>query len=64
MFAEKRAITTKDSEGVGIVRTVGKDFLKKEPKLYFEKAEYTNGKTVDGKWTRALLNHGERAQRS
>ena len=46
--------------GVGIVRTVGKDFVKNSPSGYFDKAQYINGKTIEGKWTRAFLNSSER----
>jgi adenine-specific DNA-methyltransferase len=60
LLAEKKKIPSVKGLGVGIVRTVGKDFVKNSPSSYFDKAEYINGKTIEGKWTRAILNSSER----
>lgn len=60
ILAEKKKAVTEKGNGVGIVRTVGKDFLNRNPSNYFNGTEFINGKTIEGKWTRALLNTKER----
>ncbi len=59
LFAEKKKDVTKISDGLGIVKTNGHSFTLTKPKKYFNNAIYINGKTVEGKWTYALLNKVE-----
>lgn len=59
LLAEKKYSQNEKSMGLGIIRTVGKDFLKKKPEEYFDAANFINGRTVEGKWTRALLSKKE-----
>lgn len=60
LFAEKKETTADHSDGLGIVKVKGREFLKEDPSRLFDLTPRINGKTVVGKWTRALLNHGER----
>lgn len=53
-LAEKKRNAAEHSIGLGIISTVGKHFLEKSPSEYKD-TNYINGKTVEGKWTRALL---------
>lgn len=55
LFAEKKQKPTDHSEGIGIVKVAGRDFLHHDPSDLFNKTTRINGKTVEGKWTRALL---------
>jgi len=38
---------------------VGDEFLENSPSQFFDKTNFINGKTVEGKWTRALLTKKE-----
>jgi len=58
-LAEKKQNIKEHSTGLGIIQTVGKSFLEKSPSVYFDKTNFINGKTVEGKWTRALLTKRE-----
>lgn len=60
LFAEKKKTSADHSDGLGIVRVKGRDFLNEDPAALFDRTPRMNGKTVVGKWTRALLSHGER----
>lgn len=60
LFAEKKQTVTDHSDGLGIVKVSGREFLKGNPADLFNNAERINGKTVIGKWTRALLTERER----
>jgi len=60
LMAEKKNSPEEYFQGVSIVPTKNKDFLLKNPEDYFEKAKYTNGETVKGKWMLALLTSAER----
>lgn len=60
LLAEKKDIAEEHFKGLSIVATRSKDFLSEDPEYYFEKAEYTNGETVKGKWMLALLTSPER----
>jgi len=60
LFAEKKQSPTDHCDGVGIVKVSGRSFLSDNPAELFNKTECINGKTVEGKWTRALLTHAER----
>ena len=60
LLAEKKNMPEEHFTGVSIIATRTKDFLSENPEDYFEKAKYTNGETVKGKWMRALLTSAER----
>lgn len=61
LFAEKKKNPSVFSEGLGVKYVQGRDFLKKNPKLSFDQVETINGKTVEGKWTKAFLTESERS---
>jgi adenine-specific DNA-methyltransferase len=61
LFAEKKHQTGDHCDGVGIVRVSGRSFLSEEPSRLFNDTARINGKTVEGKWTRALLTIAERS---
>ena len=60
LFAEKKESSTDHSDGLGIVKVRGREFLGSDPAIFFDSTPRMNGKTVIGKWTRALLSHNER----
>jgi adenine-specific DNA methylase len=60
LFAEKKKAPTDHSDGLGIVKVKGREFLREDPSALFDRTPRMNGKTVVGKWTRALLSHDER----
>jgi len=60
LFAEKKHSPADHSDGLGIVKVSGREFLNGSPSVLFNDAARMNGKTVEGKWTRALLKLGER----
>jgi len=59
LFAEKKLTTADHSDGLGIVKVSGRDFLNGDPSDLFNGTARINGKTVVGKWTRALLTESE-----
>lgn len=58
-LVEKKQNINEHTTGLGIIQTVGKSFIEKSPSVYFDKTNFINGKTVEGKWTRALLTKNE-----
>lgn len=56
LMAEKRHYGVQAVEGMGIHSVRGRDFLKVAPHVIFDAPNPINGKTVAGKWTRALLD--------
>jgi adenine-specific DNA-methyltransferase len=60
LLAEKKNTSEEHFKGVSIIATRSKDFLSEDPEEYFERAKYTNGETVKGKWMLALLTSAER----
>ncbi|MCY3729274.1 MAG: N-6 DNA methylase [Nitrospira sp.] len=58
-LAEKKRDVKEHTVGLGIIQTIGNAFLDTSPSDYFEKTNFVNGKTVEGKWTRALLTRKE-----
>ena len=56
LLAEKRSGVTDTAEGLGIYPVKGREFLRLNPSIVFNAPQTINGKTVQGKWTRALLN--------
>ena len=57
-LAEKKRHAKEHSIGLGIISTVGQGFLEKSPSEYGD-TNFINGKTVEGKWTKALLSQQE-----
>jgi adenine-specific DNA methylase len=55
LMAEKKSHKNDHSEGLGIYPVRGRDFLDLDPEDVFNGTQPINGKTVEGKWTRALL---------
>jgi adenine-specific DNA-methyltransferase len=56
LMAEKRSSLRQKSEGLGMVPVRGREFLRRSPSEVFAEPQSINGKTVAGKWTRALLD--------
>ena len=56
LLAEKRRSAKDQAEGLGIYPVRGREFLGLNPSAVFDTPQPINGKTVEGKWTRALLD--------
>lgn len=56
LMAEKRTSPSQKAEGLGVVPVRGREFLRRSPAEVFAEPQPINGKTVAGKWTRALLD--------
>lgn len=56
LMAEKRRGPRQKAEGLGMVPVRGREFLRRSPAELFAAPQSINGKTVAGKWTRALLD--------
>lgn len=56
LLAEKKHSHADTAEGLGIYPVKGREFLRLDPSTVFAAPQSINGKTVQGKWTRALLN--------
>lgn len=56
LLAEKKTDNSSYTEGLGIYPVRGREFLRLDPEDVFRKPQSINGKTVEGKWTRALLD--------
>ncbi len=56
LMAEKRSGPRQKSEGLGMVPVRGREFVRRSPAELFAEPQSINGKTVAGKWTRALLD--------
>lgn len=56
LMAEKRSGSRQKVEGLGMVPVRGREFLRRSPAELFAEPQSINGKTVAGKWTRALLD--------
>lgn len=55
LMLEKRRDRSEYVQGLGIYQVKGLDFTKEHPADVFARPQAINGKTVAGKWTRALL---------
>ena len=55
LLAEKKFDPQDFSQGLGIYPVRGRSFVNKDPEVIFQQPHVMNGKTVEGKWTRALL---------
>jgi len=60
LLAQKKLSSNSKFLGVGIVPTRTRTFLQENASIYFEKAQFANGKNLTGKWMRALLTSRER----
>ena len=60
LMAEKRCGPIGTAEGLGMVPVRGRGFLNRSPSELFAAPQTINGKTVAGKWTRALLGFDTR----
>lgn len=56
LLAEKRKDPSEKPQGLGMYPVKGREFLDMNPSDLFEAPQAINGKTVQGKWTRALLD--------
>ena len=59
ILAEKKQATDDVSQGVGVVRVSGFEFLQDDPDTVFDNTPGINGITVEGKWTKATLDTDE-----
>lgn len=59
LLAEKKEKPQENFLGLSIIRTQGKQFLNEDPQTFFHQAIFINGKTITGKWLRALLTQHE-----
>ena len=55
LLAEKKHDPRDFSQGLGIYPVQGRSFTENDPEVLFQAPPAMNGKTVEGKWTRALL---------
>lgn len=60
LMAEKKMVSAIQGDGLVIQPVRGRDFLRSESSDIFERGESINGKTVAGKWTRAILDQSTR----
>ena len=56
LLAERKRESCDAAEGIGIYPVQGRGFLDMDPEALFSAAQPINGKTVEGKWMRALLD--------
>lgn len=56
LMAEKKRQPNDASEGLGLVPVQGRSFLNEDPAEIFSRPVPINGRTVEGKWTRAFLD--------
>ncbi len=61
LLAEKRHDSADKAEGLGIYPVKGRDFLNLDPADVFASPRAINGKTVESKWTRAILDSKTRS---
>lgn len=56
LMAEKKQLPSDPTEGLGLVPVRGRGFLNEDPADIFAGPLPINGRTVEGKWTRAFLD--------
>ncbi|TXH51033.1 MAG: methyltransferase domain-containing protein [Cellvibrionales bacterium] len=56
LMAEKRKAQSDHADGLAIYEVKNREFLRKEPAYIFSCAQPINGKSIQGKWTSALLD--------
>lgn len=59
VLAEKKMDISDKGLGISMVSTSGASFTELHPDSFFERAHFLNGRTVQGKWTKALLKKRE-----
>lgn len=59
LMLEKKGDRKKASNGVSIISAPNNDFLLEDPKAIFEKAVFTSGDILNGKWMKVLLEPAE-----
>lgn len=61
LMVEKKAHPEEHAEGLGMYPVKGRNFLNLDPEDVFRSPQSINGKTIAGKWTRALLSPSTRS---
>jgi adenine-specific DNA-methyltransferase len=61
LLAEKKLDGSDTAVGLGMYPVKGREFLRLNPSEVFNAPQSINGKTMQGKWTRALLNEETRS---
>jgi len=61
LLAQKKLSEADSAEGLGMYPVKGREFLRLSPSTVFSAPQSINGKTVEGKWTRALLSSETRS---
>ena len=61
LLAEKKRGVNDRAEGLGIYPVHGREFVNADPETVFDTPSLINGKTVEGKWTSALLDNKTRS---
>jgi adenine-specific DNA methylase len=56
LMAERKRRASDATEGLGLVPVRGRSFLAEDPAALFARPVPINGRTVEGKWTRAFLD--------
>lgn len=60
LLAEKRATPNQKLEGLGIIPVRDREFTKKDPAELFTAPQTISGRTIEGKWTKTLLDNHTR----
>ena len=60
LLAEKRHSQDECCEGLRIVSVLDREFIREHPESLFFRTKANNGRTIAGKWTRALLDSATR----
>lgn len=60
LLAEKKFENEEKGKGVAVVQSGQRSILKENPEELFQKASYTNGVTIEGKWMPVFLSPRER----
>ena len=60
LLAEKRWSHSQPCDGLGIIPVKDREFAEQDPEQLFQSTNPINGKTIEGKWTRALLDASTR----
>ena len=61
LLAEKLRAPSQHRQGLGIISVKNREFTKQHPERLFRSANTINGRTIAGKWTKALLDTNTRA---
>lgn len=56
LLVEKKRFKSDSSEGLGMYPVKDREFLRVDPAIVYNTPQTINGKTMSGKWTRALLD--------